>query len=154
MAEKQYIIFQLHTEEYGIDIKYVQEIVLMQDVTKIPQASELIEGVIQLRGRIIPVVDLKKRFYGFSGKTGEGSRIIIVDIDGQPVGIIAEEVWEVLLINENLIEPPPPIIKKSANSGIAGIAKIGNRLLILLDLTSVFTTEEKSLLEAEQTICN
>jgi len=154
MVEKQYVIFQLHTEEYGIDINYVQEIVLMQEITKIPQASELMEGVIQMRGRIIPVVDLKKRFYGLSNDIEADRRIIIVDIGSQSVGIIADQVWEVLRIREDLIEPPPPLMGNLNSSGVAGIGKLENRLLIILDLAGAFTAEEKSVLEAEQNITN
>ena len=149
MAEKQYVVFRLHTGEYGIDIKDVQEIVAIHDITKVPEAPALIEGVIQVRGRIIPVVDLKKRFYGINEATGEDSRIIIMDMGGQPVGIITDDVWEVPRIKEELIEPPSPILKKSADSGVTGIAKLENRLIIILDIGRVFTMEEKNMLDAE-----
>ena len=149
MAEKQYVVFALHTGEYGIDINNVQEIVTYQDITKIPEAPGFIEGVIQLRGRIIPVIDLKNRFYGINNKVGDESRIIIVNIGGQPVGVITDDVWEVPRINEDLIEAPPHILKKVAESGITGIAKLENRLIILLDLSRVFTMEEKNMLDAE-----
>lgn len=147
MAEKQFVIFQLHTEEYGIDIKHVQEIVHMQDITRLPQTTGLLEGVIYLRGKVIPVIDLKKRYYGLEIKAGNNNRIIIVDIGNQAVGVIVDDVWEVLRISEDAIEAPPLIIKSSGHAGLAGIGKVENRLILLLDLTTAFTMEERSILE-------
>ncbi len=144
MADQQFVVFKLHTEEYGIDIKNVQEIVHMQEITKVPQSAEFVEGIINLRGRIIPVVDLKKRFYGVKTETGDNTRIIVIDLGNQVLGIIADEVSEVLRLNEAMIDPPPAIILQlSAENGVIGVGKLEDRLLILLDLTKAFSLEEK-----------
>lgn len=149
MSDKKIVIFQLHTEEYGIEIENVKEIVLMQEITSIPQASDLIEGIINLRGDIIPIVDLKNRFYQIkSESSNEDKRIIVVESEGKNVGIIADMVSEVITISSDMIEPPPFVIS-SANrkTGISGICKLEDKLVILLDLFQVFTSEEQKKLE-------
>ena len=149
MADQQFVVFKLHTEEYGIDIKKVQEIVHMQEITKVPQCSQFVEGIINLRGRIIPVVDLKKRFYGAKTEIGDNTRIIVIDLGNQVLGIIADEVSEVLQLAENMIDPPPSIIMQmSSGNGVKGIGKLEDRLLILLDLTKAFSLEEKEQIQA------
>ncbi|MBZ4653329.1 MAG: cheW2 [Peptococcaceae bacterium] len=149
MADQQFVVFKLHTEEYGVDIKNVQEIVHMQEITRVPQSSEFVEGIINLRGRIIPVVDLKKRFYGVKTETGDNTRIIVIDLGNQVLGIIADEVSEVLRLNETMIAPTPAIIMQmSSGNGVKGIGKMEDRLLILLDLTKAFSLEEKEQIQA------
>lgn len=144
----QYVVFKIHTEEYGIEIGNVLEIVQMQEITKIPQSVDLIEGIINLRGQIIPIVDLKKRFYNLRTDVKDSSRIIVVNAGDQVVGIIADEVSEVLRLGAEMIEAPPVLVKESsAGSGIKGVGKLENRLLILLDLTGAFNTNEISLLK-------
>lgn len=148
MAEKQYVIFRLNNEEFGVDIDSVREIVQIQEITKLPQSSQLIEGIINLRGLIIPIVDLKKRFYDVPTEIGENSRIIIIAFDNQVVGVIADEVSEVLRLNEELIAPPPSLVKQiSASCGLKGIGKYEKRLIILLDLSQAFNGDEKELLQ-------
>ncbi|MFZ5753365.1 MAG: chemotaxis protein CheW [Bacillota bacterium] len=149
MADQQFVVFKLHTEEYGIEIKNVQEIVHMQEITRLPQSLEFVEGIINLRGRIIPVVDLKKRFYGVKTETGDNTRIIVIDLGNQVLGIMADEVSEVLRLNETMIDPPPAIIMQmSSGNGVKGIGKLEDRLLILLDLTKAFSLEEKQQIQA------
>lgn len=149
MSSQQCVIFKLHTEEYGVDIQQVQEIVLMQEITHYPQAGDFIEGIINLRGRVIPVIDLKKRFYGNETAAGENTRIIVLDTGSQVVGIIVDEVMEVLQLNEDMIDPPPFIIAASkSGDGVKGIGKLDNRLLIILDLSMLFSNSEKGKLTA------
>jgi len=147
MAEQQFVIFRLHQEEYGIDIQEVNEILLMQEITKYPQADEFIEGIINLRGKIIPIIDIKKRFYGFPTEIGDSTRIIVVSCQGQVFGIIADEVLEVLHLNEKMIEPPPNLMQQNGG-GVKGIGKLENRLVILLDLAQAFTSLEFAQLES------
>ncbi len=149
MANKQVVVFQIGTEEYGIDIKDVFEIIQMQEITKIPQASEMIEGVISLRGRVIPIIDLKRKFGYQSSAIGQNSRIIITDIGEQAVGIIIDEVSEVISIDEEAIELPNVINKSTSDSGIVGIGKVDARLIIILDMAGTFTGQEKDRLKVE-----
>lgn len=148
MAERQYVIFRLNNEEFGVDIDSVREIVQVQEITKLPQTSQLIEGIVNLRGLIIPIVDLKKRFYDVPTDIKENSRIIIIALDNQVVGVIADEVSEVLRLNEEHIAPPPSLVKNiSVSCGLKGIGKYENRLLILLELARAFNGDEKELLQ-------
>lgn len=143
MADQQCVVFKVHTEEYGIDIHRVQEIVLMQEITHYPQAGNSVEGIINLRGRVIPVIDLKKRFYGTGTVITDNTRIIVLDTGSQVIGIIVDEVMEVLHLKEDMIDPPPYIISAAkSGGGIKGIGKLDNRLLIILDLALLFSTSE------------
>jgi purine-binding chemotaxis protein CheW len=145
MADQQFVIFKLQTEEYGIDIQQVQEIVLMQEITHYPQAGDFIEGIINLRGRVIPVIDLKERFYKIKTAIGDNTRIIVLDTGFQVIGIIVDEVMEVLQLKEEMIDPPPFIVTASGSGdGVKGIGKLDNRLLIILDLARLFSASEKS----------
>lgn len=142
MAERQYVIFKVHTEEYGIDIHQVKEIVQMQEITNLPHSNEILEGIINLRGTIIPIIDLNKRFYGMESVINESTRIVVFDEGTQIVGIIVDEVAEVLQISEEMIEPPPPLLTKIKNSGIVGVGKHQERLILFIDFTQTFTRTE------------
>lgn len=143
MADQQCVVFKLHTEEYGIDIHRVQEIVLMQDITHYPQAGNFVEGIINLRGRVIPVIDLNKRFYATGTVINDNTRIIVLDTGSQVIGIIVDEVMEVLQLKDDMIDPPPYIISNTKDGGgVKGIGKLENRLLILLDLALLFSNTE------------
>ncbi len=147
MAEQQFVVFKLQDEEYGLDIQQVNEILLMQEVTKYPQTGDFIEGIINLRGKIIPIIDLKKKFYGMSTEITDNSRIVVVTVGEQLLGLIVDEVSEVIILNDSMIEPTPTIIA-NMNEGVKGIGKLENRLLILLDLNRAFSLSEIRQLEA------
>ncbi|NLO75426.1 MAG: purine-binding chemotaxis protein CheW [Clostridia bacterium] len=148
MAEHKYVVFSLNEEEFGLDINTVHEIVQPRKIVKLPESSELIEGIINLRGAIIPVVDLKKRFYGIPTEILETTRIIIVEVGRWEVGIIVEVVSEVKNFSEKQISVLPPFIQHvSAGSGIKGVGKSNDRLVILLDLALVFSGEEINKIE-------
>ena len=137
----QLVIFKLANEDYGLPIRKVQEINRIVPVTRLPQTPDFMEGIINLRGRVIPVVDLRKRF-GLTAKPHEDdTRIMIVDIDGQTVGIIVDAVNEVVQMQGSSIEPPPPTFILDARY-IEGIGKMENRLIILLKIAPVLTSQE------------
>ena len=137
----QLVIFNLAKEEYGLPIGKVQEINRVAAVTKLPHTPEFMEGIINLRGRVIPVVDLRKRF-GLAVKPHEDdTRIMIIDIDGQTVGIIVDAVNEVVQMPGASIEPPPPTFILEAQY-IEGIGKMEDRLVILLNIDRVMTSQE------------
>lgn len=139
--ELQLVIFRLAKEEYGLPITKVQEINRLVPITKLPQTPSFMEGIINLRGRIIPVVDLRKRFQLDVAEYNEDTRIIIVDVDGQTVGIIVDAVNEVVRIGTGSIEPPPPAFVLDARY-IQGVGKLDGRLLILLDINQILTAQE------------
>jgi len=143
----QLVTFRLDNEEFGVDILKVQEINKMIDITKIPNAPPFVEGVINLRGKIIPIVDLRKRL-GFDGKTFDKStRIIVVELDGMVLGFIVDSVSEVLRISENTVEPPPALVAGIESDYIEGVGKLENRLLILLELKKVFSALDRKELD-------
>ncbi|MBA4389346.1 MAG: chemotaxis protein CheW [Syntrophus sp. (in: bacteria)] len=143
----QLVTFKLGSEEFAVDILKVQEINKMMNITKIPNAPAFIEGVINLRGKIIPIVDLRKRL-GFKDQDYDKStRIIVVELDGLVLGFIVDSVSEVLRIPENTIEPPPTMIAGIESEYIEGIGKVDDRLLILLELKKIFSSPERKDIE-------
>ncbi|MDA3859846.1 MAG: chemotaxis protein CheW [Melioribacteraceae bacterium] len=144
----QLVGFKLATGEYGVDILKVQEIHRMLAITDVPNSPEFIEGVVNLRGRIIPVIDLRIRLNLPKIKHDNNTRIIVVDLEGKTVGFVVDEVSEVLRIPSNVTEPPPDLVVSGVDSGyISSVAKLEDRLLILLDLKKVLTFEEIEVLE-------
>ena len=139
-SEQQLVVFDLAQEAYGVDIGTVREIIRMQDVTSVPHRPDYVSGVINLRGRITPVVDLRKRFDLADLEITRESRIVVVDIDGDDIGMIVDAVTEVLRISTSQIEPPSAMIAAGGSDYIVGIAKLEERLVLLLDLERVLTT--------------
>ena len=133
----QLVSFRLGQEEFGIDILKVQEINRMVEITKVPQAPHYCEGVINLRGKVIPVVDLRKKFDMETAERDKNTRIIVCDVNSKVVGMIVDAVEEVLRIQDSKIEPPPEIITSSTVDYIKGVAKMEKRLLIFLDITKI-----------------
>lgn len=147
VSEEQLVVFQLLDQVYGVDIALVHEIIRMETITKIPRSPEFIEGVINLRGKIVPVVDLRKRFgLEVAGKTAT-SRIIVVEVNGNMIGMVVDAVLEVLRIPKDKIEPPPPIVHVIDSVYIKGIALWDKNLIILLDLDKVLYEHEREQLE-------
>ncbi len=143
----QLVTFKLGAEEFGVDILKVQEINKMMSITKIPNAPAFIEGVINLRGKIIPIVDLRKRL-GFRDQPYDKStRIIFVELDGLVLGFIVDSVSEVLRIPGNTIEPPPSMVAGIESEYIEGVGKLDERLLILLELKKIFSSPERKDIE-------
>ncbi|MBS4032730.1 MAG: chemotaxis protein CheW [Clostridiales bacterium] len=145
--ELQLVAFRLRGEEFAVDIQRVREVLKITQITPLPQALSFIEGVINLRGEVIPVIDLRKRFNIINvQQTGE-SRIIIVEIDENLVGLIVDSVTEVLHLLTSAVEPPPRRLVGTRTEFIKGVGKLGDRLLIILDLEQILSTEEHGELE-------
>lgn len=142
-SEIQLVVFKLGEEEYGVPITQVQEINRLVTPTKIPKSPAFVEGVINLRGKIIPIIDLKKRFNLTLSAYTEDTRIVVVEINGNTVGVIVDAVSEVLRINSANIEPAPSIIAGIDAEYLNGVGKVDNRLLILLDLNKILTSKEQ-----------
>lgn len=146
MSERQLVVFKLKNEEYGIEITKVEEIVRYQEITNIPQSTEYILGVINLRGRVIPIVDLKEKFYKMPTEITEETRIVVLNLEKMSVGIIVDSVSEVLRIQEENIEVTPQMCKDREGQAIIGVGKLEDRLLMLLDIDKTMTMEEKETL--------
>lgn len=140
--ELQLVSFNIGSEEFGVDILKVQEINRMVDITRVPQAPHYVEGVINLRGKVIPIVDLRKRFSLEIKEYDKNTRIVVVDIGGNIMGMIVDAVSEVLRLSTSTIEPPPEIVTGINSDYIKGVAKLDDRLLIFLDLSKVIDVSE------------
>jgi purine-binding chemotaxis protein CheW len=145
--DKQVVVFELGSEHYGVDIAAVESIIKMQQITRIPQAPSFVEGITNLRGKVLPVIDLRKRFGLPPRETDKNSRIIVVSINQTEVGMIVEGVSEVLTISDQTVEAAPTITTTTDSTFITGIAKIDQRLVILLDLSKVLSVQEQASLE-------
>ena len=140
--ELQLVSFNIGSEEFGVDILKVQEINRMVEITKVPQAPNYVEGVINLRGKVIPIVDLRKRFSLELKEHDKNTRIVVVDIGGTIMGMIVDAVSEVLRLPASTIEAPPEIVTGVNSEYIKGVAKLKDRLLIFLDLSKVIDFEQ------------
>jgi len=138
----QLVSFKIGGEEFGIDILKVQEINRMMQITKVPNAPFFVEGVVNLRGRIIPVVNLRTRLNMEKINEDNRTRIIVVDLTGITIGFVVDEVNEVLRIPKSITEPPPAMVAGIDSDYITAVGKLEDRLLILLDLEKVFSVEE------------
>jgi purine-binding chemotaxis protein CheW len=146
--DNQLVVFDLANEHYGVDIGTVDRIIYLQPITAVPQAPPFVEGITNLRGMVLPVVDLRKRFgLPIEGTNGDG-RIVVVEMGDTRVGMIVDGVSEVLHVSEDDIEPPSPLVTSVDSSFITGIAKVDERLVILLDLDKVLSSEEQAGLQA------
>lgn len=140
--EKQLVIFELGDEDYGIEIAAVEGIIKMQDITRLPKCPSYVEGIINLRGSVMPVIDLAKRFGIPPRENNNETRIIVVIMDNIKIGMIVSAVSEVMTIDDSVIEPPPSVVTTINSGFISGIARIDSRLIILLGLNKVLTKEE------------
>jgi purine-binding chemotaxis protein CheW len=147
MSEEQFIAFKLNQEEFVIPIAQVQEILLPQPVTAIPQSGDLLEGIINLRGTVVPVVDLKKRFFSIPSAAGENSCLIVVKLGVQLVGVFSDSISEVVTLREDQISAPSELLKTSMSSGIRGVGRLNDRLVLILDLSVIFSDTEIDLLK-------
>ena len=134
MSSSQYVIFSLGEEEYGINISYAQEIIRVpEQITKIPNMPAYIDGVFNLRGKVIPIIDLKKRFdFAQTGRNAD-NRLLVIDLDNMLVGTIVDDVSEVIMIDDASIENLYSEIAGIGKNCIQGICNMGNRLILLLD---------------------
>ncbi|MBN2402521.1 MAG: chemotaxis protein CheW [Spirochaetes bacterium] len=143
----QIVCFKIGKEEYGVDILKVQEILNLPKITTLPKASEFILGVIDLRGKILPIVDLSKRFGIEVNRTSNATRSIVVKIKGKEVGLAIDSVSHVVKVESDDIEPPPAIVKGISGRYIVGIAKVSEEFVVILDIDQIFSASELSALE-------
>ncbi len=144
--ERQLVVFDLGSEHFGVNIVAVDGIIKMQEITKVPKVLDFVEGITNLRGSVLPVIDLRKRMRIPTKEATNETRIVVVNMDGSKIGMIVDAVSEVLTIQEETIEPPPPMVSTVDTAFITGIAKVDQRLIILLDLAKVLSVEEKATL--------
>lgn len=134
----QLIGFKLDQEDYAIAIRTIQEIILMKPITRLPKAPESIEGLINLRGTVIPIVSLRKRFALPARDFDDETRTIVVNSHGKTVGLIVDEVTQVMKITTDQIQPVPISVTAAARRYISGLVRLEDRLLIMLDIDKLF----------------
>ncbi len=135
--EVQLVAFKLSKEEYGVSILHVQEIKRLTDITRVPYTPDFIKGVMNLRGSVLPVIDLKKRLGLVEEPYSEDTRIIIVKVDDISIGMIVDAVTEVLAIGPDHIEAPEAVVDGTENNFISGVGNLDNRLVIMLNLNEI-----------------
>jgi purine-binding chemotaxis protein CheW len=143
----QMVSFVIDREEFGVEILRVQEIIRLVEITRVPHAPVFVEGVINLRGKIVPVIDLRKRFRLSRRDADKDTRIIVVELEDRVVGFMVDSVREVIRVDRTVIEPPPDLAIGIDAHYITGVAKLEDRLLIILDLDEVLTVDEEKALE-------
>jgi purine-binding chemotaxis protein CheW len=139
----QAVTFALGSEEYGVDIAQVQEINRMVTITHVPRAPKFMEGVINLRGQLIPIIDLRTRFGMDRSERTKNTRIVVTEIGTKRIGMVVDSVSEVLRIPVEQIEDAPDLVAGADTEYIRGVGKMGDRLIIMLDLARIITGTEK-----------
>ena len=146
--EQQLVIFELANEFYGINIAIVESIIKMQAITQLPQSPSYVKGVTNLRGSVLPVIDLRSRFALQPKEDTRQTRIIIITMGSIKVGVTVDGVSEVLRVSDELIEPLPPMVNSVNSVFLKGIVRLENRLIILLELGKVLDLKDQQVLEA------
>ena len=147
-GEEQVVVLELAGEAYGVEIGRVQEIIRMQPITRVPNVPVFIEGVTNLRGRVIPVLDLRRRFGLAATPPTRQSRIVVAELGSHAVGLIVDGVSEVLRVPADAVEPPSALVTTAESTYLRGVAKLEDRLVLLLDLARILTSSEHSDLAA------
>ncbi len=145
--ETQLVVFRMEKEEFACNINDVREVLKMIKVTPLPRSLDFVEGVINLRGDVIPVIDLRKRFGLAEAERTDESRIIIVEVEDRMVGLIVDSVTEVIRLMEKQIQDAPSQVAGGKTDLIMGVGKVDERMLIILNLDRILTVEEQVALE-------
>ena len=145
----QLVTFKLDGQKYAVDILKVQEINNMKEITSIPNAPAYLEGVINLRGKVIPVLNLRMKFGFEENANSELRKIVIMDVRGVIMGLIVDAVSDVLRISRDVVEPSPPVSSNVSSEFISGIAKLPEGLVILLDMDRLLDAEERKIVFGE-----
>jgi purine-binding chemotaxis protein CheW len=138
----KYLTFQLENEDYGIEIYHVTEVVGLQKITPVPDMPDFVKGVINLRGQVIPVMDVRRRFNFQPRDYDDRTCVVVANVQETAIGLVVDEVREVLDIPENQIEPPPKVSRRAKNRFIQGLGKTGDRVTIILNVQKLLYEEE------------
>jgi purine-binding chemotaxis protein CheW len=146
-VEQQFVIFHLAEEQYGLEISSVEGIIRLQEIKNIPRSPDYIEGIIHLRGIIVPVIDLRRRFGLPQVKPTKDTRMVVIYMGKTQVGLIVDDVSEVIRVPEDAVEPPPSMVAGADTAFIRGIAKFENRLITLLNHARILNQNEQAAVE-------
>jgi purine-binding chemotaxis protein CheW len=139
----QLISFIVGDEEYGLDILRVKEVIRIREITRLPKAPSFVKGIINLRGDVIPIIDLRDKFGLEVQEYTTTTRVIVVDVEAKLVGMVVDAASQVVRIPADQIDPPPPIAGGLSTEYIRGVGKLDDRLVILLNIDRILTQEEK-----------
>lgn len=142
-ALTQLISFMVGKEEYGLEILTVKEVIRIREITRIPKAPVFVKGIINLRGDVIPIIDLREKFGLEIQEYTTMTRVIIVEVDGKSIGMVVDSVSQVIRIEKDQVEPPPPLIGGISAEYLRGVGKIGEKLIIMLNIDKILTVDEK-----------
>ena len=147
VPQVQLVTFRVGGEEFGLDVFSVHEILRYEPPTPMPKAPEFVDGVLDVRGTLVPVVDLRRRFELAEQRHDEDTRIVLVDFGGERLGLVVDEVREVLRVPETAVAPPPSFVRGLAAEFLRGIVKLGDRLVVLVDLDRILSSQERIALQ-------
>jgi purine-binding chemotaxis protein CheW len=143
----QLVSFNLGQEEYGVAVLKVREIIRVPEITRVPNTPIYVEGVINLRGKVIPIMSMRKRFNLGEIERDKRTRIMVMEVDGELMGFIVDAVSEVIRISESEIQPPPAVVTSGVDQEcLSGVVNQTERLLVLLDLEKITTRDERTML--------
>ena len=143
VPQVQLVTFRVGGDEFGLDVFSVHEILSYQQPTAMPRAPEFVEGVLDVRGTLVPIVDLRRRFETPRVVYDQDTRIVLVDFGGERLGLVVDSVTEVLRAPETAVSPPPAYIRGLAAEFVRGIVRVGERLVVLVDLDRILSSEER-----------
>lgn len=147
VPQVQLVTFRLGGEEFGLDVFTVHEILRYQEPTPVPRAPAFVEGVMDVRGTLVPVVDLRRRFELAEVEIGDDTRIVVVEFGQERLGLVVDSVTEVMRVPETAIQPPPRYIRGLAAEYVRGIARLEGRLVVMVDMDRILSSEERIALE-------
>lgn len=141
---KQLISFTVGEEEYGLELLRVKEVIRVRQVTWLPRAPSCVKGIINLRGDVIPIVDLRERFGLDAAEQTAMSRVIVVEVGGQAVGMTVDSASQVVRVPADQFDPPPTVMGQGSRDFITAVGKMGEKLVIMIDVDMILSTEEMS----------
>ena len=143
---RQFISFSIGEEEYGLELLRVKEVIRIREITWLPKAPSFVKGIINLRGDVIPIIDLRDKF-GLEAKEATAmTRVIVVEVEGRMIGMVVDSASQVVRIPADQIDPPPPMLGGFSQEFITGVGKLDDKLIILLNTDAILTMEEMSAL--------
>ncbi len=140
-ARRQLVVFKVGTEEFAVDIMLTKEVVLMREITPVPETEAYVEGVMNLRGSLVPVLDFRKRLRALRTTLQTDHRIIVANLDGRTAGLIVDGASEVIRISDDMIEPVPHLISEIGADYVEGVINVNDRFITLIDLRKALTGE-------------
>ncbi|HVO40323.1 MAG TPA: chemotaxis protein CheW [Spirochaetia bacterium] len=141
---KQFISFTVGTEEYGLELLRVKEVIRMRQITWLPKVPSCVKGIINLRGDVIPIIDLRERFGLQAQELTTMTRVIVVEVEGKPVGMVVDSASQVVRVPADQFDPPPAAMGEGSRDLITAVGKLDGRLIIMIDVDRILSTEEIS----------